>query len=40
LFSPWLVAIPGVALTILVLAINLIGDGLRDFTQDITMARS
>jgi peptide/nickel transport system permease protein len=40
LFSPWLVAIPGVALTILVLAMNLIGDGLRDFTQDVTMARS
>ena len=30
LFSPWLIAIPGSALLVLVLAINLIGDGLRD----------
>ena len=32
LFEPWLIAIPGVALFILVLAINLLGDGLRDVT--------
>lgn len=32
LFEPWLVMIPGVALFILVLAINLMGDGLRDIT--------
>lgn len=30
LFDPWLIALPGVALCILVLAINLMGDGLRD----------
>ncbi len=29
-FQPWVIAIPGVALMILVLAINLVGDGLRD----------
>lgn len=32
LFKPWLIAIPGLALFILVLAINLMGDGLRDIT--------
>lgn len=32
LFEPWLVMIPGVALFVLVLAINLMGDGLRDIT--------
>lgn len=32
LFTPWLIAIPGVALFLLVLAINLLGDGLRDVT--------
>ncbi|WP_186388138.1 ABC transporter permease [Stappia sp. TSB10P1A] len=32
LFEPWLIAIPGVALFVLVLAINLLGDGLRDVT--------
>jgi peptide/nickel transport system permease protein len=31
-FDPWLIAIPGVALFLLVLAINLLGDGLRDVT--------
>lgn len=31
-FSPWIIAIPGVALVILVLTINLLGDGLRDVT--------
>jgi len=29
-FKPWVIVIPGVALAILVLAINLVGDGLRD----------
>jgi len=29
-FQPWVIAIPGIALMILVLAINLVGDGLRD----------
>ena len=32
LFKPWLIAIPGIALFLLVLAINLVGDGLRDVT--------
>ena len=32
LFEPWLVPIPGAVLFILVLAINLMGDGLRDVT--------
>lgn len=32
-FSPWLLALPGMALFTLVLAINLFGDGLRDVTQ-------
>ncbi|KPL55289.1 peptide ABC transporter permease [Prosthecomicrobium hirschii] len=31
-FSAWVIAIPGVALASLVLAINLLGDGLRDVT--------
>ncbi len=30
LFDPWLIAFPGAALFLLVLAINLLGDGLRD----------
>lgn len=30
LFKPWIVAIPGVAIAVLVLSINLLGDGLRD----------
>jgi len=29
-FSPWVIAIPGIALMLLVLAINLVGDGIRD----------
>jgi peptide/nickel transport system permease protein len=29
-FSPWVIVIPGVALFVLVLGINLLGDGLRD----------
>jgi peptide/nickel transport system permease protein len=32
LFEPWLITIPGIALFLLVLAINLVGDGLRDVT--------
>jgi peptide/nickel transport system permease protein len=31
-FEPWLITIPGVALFVLVLAINLLGDGVRDVT--------
>ncbi|GGC72343.1 ABC transporter permease [Chelatococcus reniformis] len=31
-FNPWIIAIPGAALFALVLAINLLGDGLRDVT--------
>lgn len=30
LFDPWLIALPGAALCLLVLAVNLLGDGLRD----------
>lgn len=29
-FKPWVIAIPGITLMVLVLAINLVGDGLRD----------
>jgi peptide/nickel transport system permease protein len=29
-FSPWVILVPGVALLLLVLGINLVGDGLRD----------
>jgi len=32
LFEPWLITIPGAALFLLVLAINLMGDGVRDIT--------
>ena len=32
LFTPWMIAIPGVVLSLLVLAINLMGDGIRDIT--------
>ncbi len=31
-FKPWVIAIPGVALFIMLLAINLLGDGIRDVT--------
>jgi peptide/nickel transport system permease protein len=31
-FDPWLITIPGIALFALVLAINMLGDGLRDVT--------
>jgi len=30
LFDPWVIAIPGIALSILVLAVNMLGDGIRD----------
>ena len=30
LFDPWVIAIPGVALSLLVLAVNMLGDGVRD----------
>jgi peptide/nickel transport system permease protein len=33
IFAPWLIAIPGGFLFLLVLAINLVGDGLRDLTS-------
>ena len=32
LFSPWIITIPGVTLFMLVLSINLLGDGIRDIT--------
>ena len=32
LFDPWLIAMPGSALCLLVLAVNLFGDGMRDIT--------
>lgn len=32
LFRPWMIAVPGVALMLLVFAINLVGDALRDIT--------
>lgn len=32
LFSPWMITIPGVTLVLLVLSINLLGDGIRDIT--------
>jgi peptide/nickel transport system permease protein len=32
LFDPWMITIPGVMLFLLILAINLVGDGLRDVT--------
>lgn len=32
LFEPWLITIPGVALFILIFAINMLGDGIRDVT--------
>ena len=31
-FEPWLISIPGLALFVLLLAINLLGDGIRDVT--------
>jgi peptide/nickel transport system permease protein len=32
LFEPWMIVLPGIAICILVLAINLLGDGIRDAT--------
>ena len=32
-FSPWVIMIPGIALFVLVLGINLLGDGLRDILR-------
>lgn len=32
LFTPWIITVPGVVLSLLVLAINLMGDGIRDIT--------
>ena len=32
LFDPWVIVIPGLALSILVLSVNLLGDGLRDIS--------
>jgi peptide/nickel transport system permease protein len=32
LFDPWMIILPGVAICVLVLAINLLGDGIRDAT--------
>jgi peptide/nickel transport system permease protein len=32
LFRPWIIALPGTALFLLILAINLLGDGIRDVT--------
>jgi peptide/nickel transport system permease protein len=32
LFEPWMIMLPGIAICILVLAINLMGDGIRDVT--------
>jgi peptide/nickel transport system permease protein len=29
-FSPWVIMVPGIALFVLVLGINLLGDGLRE----------
>ena len=31
-FQPWVIVIPGLVLALLVLAINLVGDGIRDLT--------
>lgn len=30
LFEPWVIVIPGIALSVLVLAVNMVGDGIRD----------
>lgn len=32
-FSPWVITIPGMAIFVLILAVNLLGDGLRDYTS-------
>jgi peptide/nickel transport system permease protein len=36
--SPWIIFVPGVALSLTVLAVNVVGDGLRD-TLDPRIAR-
>ena len=30
LFEPWVIVIPGIALSVLVLSVNMLGDGIRD----------
>ena len=35
LFDPWLVALPGAMICLLVLAVNLLGDGMRDLTGEV-----
>ena len=30
LFEPWVIVIPGIALSLLVLSVNMVGDGIRD----------
>lgn len=32
LFDPWVITVPGIALSLLVLAVNMLGDGVRDVT--------
>jgi peptide/nickel transport system permease protein len=32
LFDPWVILLPGIAICVLVLAINMLGDGIRDVT--------
>ena len=32
-FQPWLIILPGIALFLLVISINMLGDGLRDITD-------
>jgi peptide/nickel transport system permease protein len=39
LFAPWIVAAPGILLTCLVLAINVVGDALRDRLDPRLVAR-
>jgi len=29
-FAPWMITVPGLALFLLILSVNLIGDGIRD----------
>ena len=33
LFKPWMIALPGGALFAMVLAVNMLGDGIRDVTS-------
>jgi len=39
MIAPWIVLFPGIALTLVVLGVNLLGDGLRD-TLDPRLRRS